>query len=241
MNDDQPCAARTGARSLAFAAALALGLQPGPACPQPPAGPEMVSSRIQGIDVSHDQGTIDWTQVADAGKRFVFIKATQGITETDPHFQANWQGAKAAGLLRGAYHYYQPGDDPVKQAEHFLSVVSLEPGELPLVLDVETLGSQTASELVSGLRIWLAAVQKSTGATPIVYTDPGFWNGLGTSDFSEYPLWAADYNAEGPVLPAGWTAWAFWQYSESGTVSGISGPVDLDVFQGNIEELQKKP
>lgn len=82
---------------------------------------------VQGIDVSHYQGTIDWGLVAEAGKVFTFIKATEGTSEVDPQFQANWSGANAAaGLLRGAYHFYQPGADPHQQAESFLSVV--QPG-----------------------------------------------------------------------------------------------------------------
>src|ERR1700704_2322289 len=124
----------------------------------------------QGIDVSHYQGTIDWAQVAQAGKTFAFIKATEGTSEADPQFQANWNGAKAAGLLRGAYHFYQPGDDPQQQAGYFLNAVQPGPGDLPAVLDIELSGKP--SEIVAGIWVWLIAVEKATGKTPILYTNP---------------------------------------------------------------------
>ena len=195
------------------------------------------SSQIHGIDVSHYQGTVDWQQVAEAGMAFAFVKATQGASGVDSQLGVNWPGVKAAGLLRGAYHFYQPGDDPQQQAEHFLSVVSLEPGDLLPVLDIETLGSQTASEIVQGIGIWLTTVQAAIGRAPIVYTAPGFWNGLGTQQFGMYPLWVAEYGCSSPKIPAGWTSWDFWQYSESGAVAGIAGSVDLDVFQGSPQAL----
>lgn len=195
------------------------------------------TSQIHGIDVSHYQGAVDWQQVAQAGMAFAFVKATQGVGDVDSDFGANWAGVKTAGLLRGAYHFYEPGDDPQQQAEHFLSVVSLEPGDLLPVLDIETLGSQTASEIVQGIGIWLQTVQTAINRAPIVYTAPGFWNGLGTQQFGTYPLWVAEYGVSSPKLPAGWTGWDFWQYSESGSVAGVAGSVDLDVFQGSPQAL----
>ncbi|HSF38641.1 MAG TPA: GH25 family lysozyme [Thermoanaerobaculia bacterium] len=199
----------------------------------------MADGQVPGIDVSHYQGTVDWQQVAGAGMAYAFVKATQGVSTVDSQFAVNWPGVQAAGLLRGAYHFYQPGDDPQQQAENFLSVVQLEPGDLLPVLDIETLGSQTASEIVQGIETWLGTVQAAIGRAPIVYTAPGFWNGLGTQQFGTYPLWVAEYGVSIPKLPAGWTSWTFWQYSESGSVAGVSGSVDLDVFQGSPEALRQ--
>jgi lysozyme len=75
---------------------------------------------IQGIDVSDHQGTVDWNAVRQTGMVFAFIKATDGITWTDPDFATNWSGATAANLLRGAYHFYETDDDPTAQAQNFL-------------------------------------------------------------------------------------------------------------------------
>jgi lysozyme len=194
--------------------------------------------QVQGIDVSHLQNTVDWNAVWQAGKLFTFIKATDGITWTDPLFAANWSGAKAAGLLRGAYHFYETDDDPTAQAEHFLSVVTCEPGDLPPVVDFERIeGGQSATQVLQDLQTWLDVVAKATGRLPLIYTDSGFWNSLATSAFGAYPLWVAEYGVESPKLPTGWTGWTFWQCSESGTVAGISQPVDLDVFNGTLAEL----
>lgn len=197
----------------------------------------MTQTPLQGIDVSHYQGTIDWQQVAQAGIRFVFVKATQGITVVDPQFQTNWQGAKAAGLLRGAYHFFEPDDDPGLQVQNLLAALGGDPGELPPALDVETHGD--AVQILAGVQSWIALVEAALGRTVILYTSPGFWKTLGAPGLPGQPLWIAEYGVSAPKLPAGWTDWTFWQSSQSGTVAGIQGAVDLDEFQGTLEDLQR--
>jgi lysozyme len=200
---------------------------------------QSASSQVQGIDVSDHQGTVDWNAVQQAGKVFAFIKATDGITYTDPDFATNWIGAKAAGLLCGAYHFYETNDDPTAQAENFLSAVQLEPGDLPPVVDIEaTKSGQSAAQIVQDLQTWLDVIEQATGRVPIIYTNPTYWGSLGTSAFGRYPLWIAEYGVSSPKLPAGWESWTFWQLSESGTVAGIAGSVDLDVFNGTLADLQ---
>ncbi|HEX2641381.1 MAG TPA: GH25 family lysozyme [Thermoanaerobaculia bacterium] len=197
------------------------------------------SSTVSGIDVSHYQGEISWAEVARSGIVFAYMKATQGLTGVDSQFQTNWNGVKEAGLLRGAYHFYQPDDDPDQQADHFLNTVPLGEGDLPPALDVEISNGQSASKIIQGIEAWLTKVQQSTGQTPVLYTDPSFWATLGTSQFGAYPLWIAEYgNLATPKLPAGWKTWTFWQHSETGTVSGVSTSVDLDIFHGTLEELR---
>jgi lysozyme len=200
------------------------------------------SAQTQGLDVSHFQGTVDWQQVFRAGYAFAFIKATDGITYTDPMFATNWSGAKTAGLLRGAYHFFEANDDPQQQAENFLNVVTFEAGDLPPVLDVEsssTSNQVSTATIIQNITAWLQTVQKATGLTPILYTNSGYWNGLATTEFSAYPLWIAEYGVASPTLPSGWTSWAFWQISQSGQIAGISTSVDLDLFQGSLQDLQR--
>lgn len=194
-------------------------------------------SVVQGIDVSHYQGEVAWHEVAQAGYAFAFVKATQGITSVDPQLEANWNGTSAAGILRGAYHFYEPADDPEQQAEHFLTAVSFGSGALPPTLDIEISGGQSASTICEGIGVWLAKVKDVTGQTPLVYTAPTFWATLNTARFGEYPLWVAEYGVSSPKIPSGWKSWTFWQHSESGTVSGISGSVDLNLFQGTLAQL----
>jgi GH25 family lysozyme M1 (1,4-beta-N-acetylmuramidase) len=88
---------------------------------------------VEGIDVSWYQKKIDWKQMANS-KVFAFIKATEGTSLEDKLFASNWSGARNAGLLRGAYHFFHPSVDPIEQADFFLSKVAT--CELPPVLDV---------------------------------------------------------------------------------------------------------
>jgi lysozyme len=197
----------------------------------------MSTANAQGIDVSHFQGTVSWQQVQQAGILFAIAKATDGLTWTDPDFTANWSGMKEAGLLRGAYHFFEPADDAAQQAEFFLSVVQLESGDLPPVLDVEKAAS-TSEALWQGVQTWLEQVEAATGVQPILYMSPGFADEYAApASLAAYPLWIADYGVSQPTLPTGWTTWLIWQYSESGTMTGVTGTVDLDEVNGPITEL----
>jgi lysozyme len=194
-------------------------------------------TQVTGIDVSHFQGTVNWGQVAAVGNAFGFAKATQGLTVTDPAFAANWAGIAGAGLVRGAYHFFQPGDDGTAQAEHFLSVARPGPGDLPPVLDVESSTGVTSTELWQEVTAWLGQVESAVGAKPILYVAPGFWHAnSGPAALTGYPLWLADYASQ-PTLPYGFKAWTFWQHSQTGTVAGVSGAVDLDLFAGTLDQL----
>ncbi|MFL6200591.1 MAG: glycoside hydrolase family 25 protein [Thermoanaerobaculia bacterium] len=196
-------------------------------------------STVQGIDVSHFQGVVNWPQVAQAGMAFAFAKATDGITYTDPDLAANWAGIQAAGLLRGAYHFFEPNDDATAQAQHFLTTVKLVPGDLPPVLDVEITGGVSNEQIWSGVATWLQIVEQDTGRQPILYTASGFWNAHQPDlTLTSYPLWLADYATQ-PTLPTGWTSWLFWQHSQSGTVAGVTGSVDLDQFSGTLLQLHE--
>lgn len=198
----------------------------------------MSNGNASGIDVSHYQGTVDWQEVRQAGVEFAFAKATDGLTWTDPQFAANWPAMKAAGLLRGAYHFFEPADDPTEQAEFFLTTVQLAAGDLPPALDVETAGGSSTA-LWAGVETWLQTVAAKTGVAPFLYVSPDFANdNQAPASLAAYPLWIADYGtAQQPALPIGWTSWVLWQRSQSGTVSGVTGSVDLDLLNGSIAKL----
>ncbi len=197
----------------------------------------MANDNAQGIDVSHYQGTVSWPEVFQAGIEFAFAKATDGLTWTDPQFAVNWRAMKAAGLLRGAYHFFEPADDAAGQAQFFLDTVQFTAGDLPPALDVETLGS-SATALWDGVETWLQTVAAATNVQPFLYVDPAFANAnLIPASLAAYPLWIADYGVAEPALPAGWSSWLIWQHSQSGTISGITGAVDLDQLDGPIAKL----
>lgn len=209
-------------------------------CNQRPAtqSPRTVA-KLQGLDVSHHNGTVDWQQTVQAGMVFAFAKATEGLDYTDPMFAQNWEGMKAAGLVRGAYHFFIPEDNPRDQARHFISQVKLEPGDLPPVIDVESVGRLSRAVASEHLKIWLDLVGNHYGVKPIIYTSPNFWNAHLEGDFSEYPLWIAQYESAEPILPQGFKHWFLWQYESQAIVTGVPKKVDRDVFHGNLASLKQ--
>ncbi len=124
------------------------------------------AEKARGIDVSHDQGEVNWAEVRAAGMAFAFMKATEGETVVDPKFETNWVQAKQQGLLRGAYHFYRPQDDATTQAHFFLRTVPFADGDLPPVIDIEVTDGVSASEIVAGLQTWLSVVADSVGHCP---------------------------------------------------------------------------
>lgn len=192
---------------------------------------------VAGIDVSHYQGEVDWNAVAGAGVRFAIVKATEGIGDLDPRFHDNWQGARSAGLLRGAYHFLHPNEDARQQAQHFLSVVTMDEDALPPALDIEVTGGVDVAGLRLAIEGWIENVEPAVGCKPILYTDPSFWREHVAADFSAYPLWLACYSDE-PEVPPDWTAWTFWQHTQAGRIAGVGGAVDLDRFASSLDRLQ---
>jgi GH25 family lysozyme M1 (1,4-beta-N-acetylmuramidase) len=193
----------------------------------------------EGIDASHWQGTINWTRVAGASKKFVYLKATEGTTYADPTFTGNRSGARAAGVKVGAYHFARPdatAGDAVAEADWFLSKATFAADDLRPVLDIEVSGGLSVSALQQWVRAWLDEVYGQTGRRATIYTSPSFWKtSMGDTQsiaLAGYTtLWIANWNVNSPSVPAGnWAGygWSFWQYSSTGSVNGISGNVDLD-------------
>jgi lysozyme len=191
---------------------------------------------VHGIDVSHYQSHIDWAIVAGQALDFAFVKATEGATLADTLFCQNWEQMKQAGLVRGAYHFYRPRIAARTQAENFTSLVELEFGDLPPVLDVEILDGADKIQLITGMRTWLFLVELKYQVKPIIYTNLKFYNKYLAGQFDEYPLWIARYNRREPVLACG-RPWDFWQYGNRGRLAGIEGYVDFNVFRGSRSAL----
>ena len=210
-------------------------------------------ARVPGIDVSYWNAGIDWPKVRAVGERYVFAKATEGDFYADPTFDDNWRGAKSAGLLRGAYHFFRCNVDAKKQANKFIDYVKSmnDDGELPPVLDLETNDGQTKEKIIPRVKTWLDLVEDAFGRKPLIYSRAYFLQdylseaGGGPPMWAkDYPLWLAQYPnvyVEGsePPLPRGWYKWTFWQYSQTGRVNGINAKVDLNVFNGSLDELYR--
>jgi GH25 family lysozyme M1 (1,4-beta-N-acetylmuramidase)/nucleoid-associated protein YgaU/pimeloyl-ACP methyl ester carboxylesterase len=190
----------------------------------------------QGVDVSNWQGNINWQSVKNDGYSFAFVKASEGTSYSDPYFSQNWQETKNAGIVRGAYHFFHPNLDATAQANQFVKMIgTLAPNDLPPVLDLEVTDGVNATGITSSVQQWLDVVEDAIGRKPIIYTTPGFWqyNVGNTQQFADYPLWIANWQVQQPKVPGGWNDWAFWQYTDSGRVNGISGNVDLNRFSSS--------
>ena len=193
-----------------------------------------------GIDVSEYQGLISWSYVDTIENKyplhFVFIRATVGKDRPDRQFERNWLGAKENKMIRGAYHYYRPNENSIEQAELFIKTVKLEKGDLPPVLDIEKLpNNQSIANLRIGLRRWLETVEAHYGVRPIIYSGERYYNDFLKDDFSDYLFWIANYNFYREQIEQDWL---FWQFTEKASIPGIKGNVDVNIYNGDLQQLQ---
>ncbi len=199
---------------------------------------------VPGIDVSKWQGAIDWAQVAGDGVRFAVIRVNHGLEDIDERFDENWAGARDNGIIRGWYQYFLIDEDPVDQADLMLDRLKgrLAADDLVPVIDIEHdgTGDETPEEYIAAIWQWIDRVEAATGKKPLLYTYQYFWNTrINTDEFelAGYPLWFANYNVTCPTLPNTLTRWDFWQTSSTGSVAGITGNVDTNLFNGVEAEM----
>ncbi len=224
---------------------------------------QCATTTLEGVDVYNGDGAIDWIKVAGSGRRFAFMKATQGNYNKQSNFVANWTNSRSAGVARSAYHFFDPTIDGVDQANWFLAELAAAGGmdatDLPPMLDIEC--PVSASQATSTAKApncehtgdsgwvlpatmktrifdWLDTVEVATGRRPILYSYPSWFGGVTFTDarLADYPLFIATY-ATCASVPAPWTSAVFWQYSASGTVPGINAMADVDRFFGGEPEL----
>lgn len=195
---------------------------------------------VFGIDVSQYQGNITWDSVTLIHEQFpvdfVFVRATMGTNGKDKTFKKNWGELERRSKIKGAYHYFRPNENSLKQAANFIRTVKLNPGDLPPVLDIEERPrSQSMDSLKVGLKRWLDRIEQHYNVRPIIYSGDSYFSDFLEREFGDYPLWIANYNfwIEKPKKH-----WDFWQFSERGMVKGIYGPVDLNLYKGDIEALE---
>ncbi|TMR10389.1 hypothetical protein ETD86_39840 [Nonomuraea turkmeniaca] len=183
-----------------------------------------------GVDVSRYESDYDWSA---SSAQFGIIKATEGTDFRDASFARHWGELDKKGIVRGAYHYGHPSNDPIAEAEHFLSMVNSQPakaGDL-LVLDLETTDGQSVAEVNAWAKAWLSHVKAKTGVTPMFYSGWNFADTYGKG-LAEYPLWVAHYSKpKGAVTPpADWKSWTIHQYTDD--------PVDMNVSALSPDELR---
>lgn len=199
---------------------------------------------IHGIDISHHQGDINWDRLRSNAMidgcplRFIIIKATEGSSVVDENFADNFRQARDYGFVRGAYHFYSTKSTPRAQAQFFLDKVKLLPGDLPPVLDVEHFPKgKSVEEFQTDVLTWLHIVEDKYHAKPIIYTYYKFKQKyLGAPIFDDYPYWIAHYYVDKVEYKG---PWKFWQHTDNGVLPGISGTVDLDIYNGSYYDLMQ--
>lgn len=196
--------------------------------------------KVIGIDVSEFQGKVDWEEVEILDEKypvhFVFIRATAGNNRVDRQFRKNWEGAKENKIMRGAYHYYRPNENSIEQADLFIKTVKLQKGDLPPVLDIEKLPkNQSLDSLKVGLKRWLTKVEKHYQVRPIIYSGERYYSDFLKEEFGEYLFWIANYNFYREKIE---DDWLFWQFTEKASLPGIENRVDVNIYNGDLEQLQ---
>lgn len=186
-----------------------------------------------GIDVSMHNGNIDFAKVKSSGYEYVFIKATEGTTYQDPLLEQNYSRARGVNLKIGFYHFLVGTSSPETQAENFFNNIKNKVNDLKPCLDIERSGFEVMNYAIRFIERFKALSNMSI----CIYTSPYFANTYLDERLRNYSCWIANYGKE-PWYPSSTNVWGNvycgHQYTETGSIHGISGKVDLNVFNNNI-------
>ncbi len=189
---------------------------------------------MQGIDVSHHQGDIDWMTVSNANNiKFAYIKATEGVSHQDTRYKENTLGAKTHNIAVGSYHYFHPNVSVAKQYANFMDVVDPATQDLIPVVDIEENCDMTGKQICDSLALFISLFSENWDVKPIIYTNQRFYNNYLQRSFKKNNLWIARYGILRikPMPQLEDThAYILWQYSDRGVVNGIDGYVDLNTI-----------
>ncbi len=194
------------------------------------------SSEIEGIDVSRYQEDIDWEAVANAGMEVAIIKSSEGVDYTDPNFEVNYEGAKAAGLKVGFYHFLTATtvEQALEEANFFASIISSKEIDVKPVMDFEQFDGLSGDEVNAIALAFAEEVESLTGYPVMVYSNADNATNLFDESLTKYSLWLAQFDGNQPSNDVIWETWAGWQYTDTGSVDGINGDVDLNIFNDGI-------
>lgn len=209
-----------------------------------PNSPSSERYPVRGVDVSRYQGDIDWPVLAGQGIDFAFLKATEGSGLVDPRFAANLDGATAAGIRVGAYHFFSFESGGATQAGNVIRTVPAGDGMLPVAIDLEYYGDfwlrpAPADDVRRELGVLIDRLAAHYGRTPIVYTTGLEYDRYLSGAFPEVEIWIRDVWRT-PSLSDG-REWTFWQFSDRHRLDGYTGDeefIDVNVFAGTRDEWE---
>lgn len=214
----------------------------GDASPHPATAPIARRHAVHGIDVARFQQSVHWPNARASGVNFAFIKATEGGDRVDEMFSSHWRGAGAAGVRRGAYHFFYHCRAPEEQARWFFKQVPRRKGDLPPVIDMEwtptspTCTIRRSPEVIrADAEVLIRMFTDHYGTAPILYTTVDFYEDNQMWKLKGTDFWLRSVAAHPSDRYPG-QHWAFWQYTSTGLIKGIEGEVDINVFAGNGAE-----
>ncbi len=190
---------------------------------------------VMGIDISAHNGNIDFQKVENDSIMFVYMKATEGASYTDPNFESNYNSARETSLKLGAYHFFRFEVNGTLQGMNFLNMITDKSLDLPLVIDVEDWGNKEVptGSVIKRLQEMIDFLSEH-GYKIVLYTNNNGYKRYIQSYFADYPLWLCRFTS-----PSDSVKWTFWQYSHWGEVDGVKGDVDLDLFNGDFKDFNK--
>ena len=219
------------ALGLTAIAVMALRVSSGNPVPQ-------ATDYIQGIDISHHNGAIDWRAVGAGDIRFVYMKASEGEGFVDPKFKLNWERAGQTDLYRGAYHFFTQCRTAEQQAANFIRVAGDMNGALPPALDLEHMGpcreGPTTARIDLEVKKMMDILESHYGVRPVLYTTQEFHDRY-LIDFEDEKFWVRSI-FQAPTFREG--DWLIWQHHHRGAVQGIKGATDLNAFRGSVDDLE---
>ena len=199
-----------------------------------------------GVDVSSYQASIDMNKLKEQNIKFIYIKATEGSKMQDNKFSENWENAKNADLLSGAYHFFSYDSEGKTQAENFINTLGKEiKGRLLPAVDVEYYGDKEKNppdkeDVVRELKIFLETLEEEYGVKPLIYTRADIYNKYLKGEFDQYKKWISSF-----YTPITWNykdEWYIWQYLNKGELEGYTGGekyIDLNILNKDkkLDEL----
>lgn len=197
--------------------------------------PSLSDYPVQGIDVSHHQGLINWSELDKEIIKFAFIKATEGGDHKDTLFQYNWEQARLNNITRGAYHYFSFCKSGSEQAKNYMESVPKDSSDLPPIVDLEFGGNcseaNRVGDLIAEIEKYITILEAHYRKPVIIYSTYDFYDVFLSNKFKKNPIWIRDIMNTPNLIDN--RAWHFWQYTNRGQMKGVDTRIDLNVFNGS--------